>query len=99
MAGAKVRLENGHSCAEVADLGKAHPCPSAALIRRDSEEKETLGAGAGVSQRTSPSQGRGREQTADSVLQGLSRQLWVTLTGWGTGHGPTHTGPHTQVQP
>ena len=44
------------------------PLPPAALIRRDSEEKETVGARGRVSQRTSPSQGRGREQTADSVL-------------------------------
>ena len=56
--GAKVRPENGHSCAEVANLGKAHPCPPAALIRRDSEEKQTLGAGGEVSQRTSPSRER-----------------------------------------
>lgn len=56
-AGAKVRPENGHSCAEAANLGKAHPGPPPALIRRNSEEKETLGAGGGMSQRTSPFSG------------------------------------------
>lgn len=52
-----------------------------------------------------PRLGRGREQMADSVLQGLSRQLWVTLTGRGTGHdmGPrtraAHTGTATSCWP
>lgn len=52
-----------------------------------------------------PCLGRGREQMADSVLQGFSRQLWVTLTGRGTGHdmGPrtraAHTGTATSCWP
>lgn len=45
-----------------------------------------------MSQRTSPSQGRGLSSRQTWTWQGLSRQLWVTLTGMGMRHGPTHAG-------